>query len=356
MIGFDLHTASDIVYNGNTVNSVWFRGTLIWPPNTPPPTPTDWSTEYLQVEAQQYMTLSNTRPLPSDTSNITRCVLDIQYSVDKVNWYSWNRNISIRMNAGDIVYFKGSYSSYFDTSKTPYDYQLIWSTETTYFGGVVRGNVMSLLYGDNFVGQTSLAGYDRCFYWLFEALQLVDASNIILPATTLSNNCYEHMFYKCWSLTSAPELPATTLTEHCYTGMFQECKNLVDAPDLPATTLAQYCYSGMFSYCRSLINPPALPATTLPKYCYQSMFGSCTSLEIAPVLPATTLADYCYDQMFSGCTSLNYIKCLAPSISWYNTTSWTYNVASSGTFVKHPDATWRSGVDGIPLGWSVQNA
>ena len=43
---------------------------------------------------------------------------------------------------------------------------------------------------------------------------------------TLTNHCYNSMFYFCRSLTSAPELPATTLANNCYNYMFQGCSNL----------------------------------------------------------------------------------------------------------------------------------
>ena len=34
------------------------------------------------------------------------------------------------------------------------------------------------------------------------------------------------MFYRCTSLTTAPELPATTLATDCYRYMFYNCRNL----------------------------------------------------------------------------------------------------------------------------------
>jgi hypothetical protein len=57
------------------------------------------------------------------------------------------------------------------------------------------GNVMSLIYGDNFVGQTSLAGKNYAFRYLFkDSTKLISAENLMLPATTLANNCYIWMF------------------------------------------------------------------------------------------------------------------------------------------------------------------
>ena len=331
-----------------------------------------------------------------------------------------------------------------------------------------QGNTMSLLFGDNFVSQTSLSGKDYAFCSLFQNSKVRKAEKLVLPATTLvkfcyadmfygctslstapkilpaaiiqnrkgvyagmfcgctalttapelpatslilASNCYAHMFKGCTSLTTAPELPATDIrsAEGCYQEMFQDCTLLTEAPELPATTLADFCYQNMFSGCTSLAtapkilpattlaskcyyemfrgctsltNAPELPATTLVKFCYDGMFEGCTSLTTAPkILPATTLeiscysymfrgctslttapelpatklANYCYQKMFSGCTNLNYVKMLATDISaGYSLDYWLNNVSTTGTFVKAAGATIRSGVSGIPNGWTVQ--
>ena len=134
---------------------------------------------------------------------------------------------------------------------------------------------------------------------------------------------------------------------------------LVDAGELmlPATTLASSCYYYMFGDCTHLTQAPALPATTLASYCYSNMFNNCTRLTQAPALPATTLASYCYVNMFRDCTKLNYIKCLATDVKQTNTMYWVLGVASGGTFVKNKnESNWPSGYDGIPSGWTVRNA
>ena len=62
--------------------------------------------------------------------------------------------------------------------------------------------------------------------------------------------------------------------------------------------------------------------------------------------------------MFAWCNLLNYIKCLATDISASNcTTGWVDGVAASGTFIKDTNMTsWTTGANGIPSGWTVQNA
>ena len=179
-----------------------------------------------------------------------------------------------------------------------------------------------------------------------------------LPALNLAGGCYYEMFSGCESLTTAPELPATALPFSCYYYMFTSCKNLTTAPELPATTLASSCYEGMFQSCTSLTTAPELPATTLAVPCYRKMFYNCKNLTTAPELPATTLASSCYESMFSYCTSLDNITCLATNISATDCTKyWTSGVAASGTFTKAASMTsWTTGVNGIPTGWTVQDA
>lgn len=170
----------------------------------------------------------------------------------------------------------------------------------------VEGNIMSLLYGDDFENQTSLSEKQHAFVYLFiENGNLISAENLVLPATTLSTGCYFRMFHSCSGLTTPPVLPSTTLANGCYEDMFAGCTGLITAQSiLPATTIENNSYNGMFAGCSSLVTPPVICATTLNyRSCY-SMFMDCTSLATAPELPATTLAEQCYEWMFVGCTSL----------------------------------------------------
>ena len=64
---------------------------------------------------------------------------------------------------------------------------------------------------------------------------------------------------------------------------------------------------------------------------------------------------YSFKNLFNGCTNLNYVKSLCNGIKQEMTTifaDWLANTSSTGTFVKHPDATW----PGIPEGWTVVDA
>ena len=350
----------------------------------------------------------------------------LQYSID--NGSTWT---TLAANTASPTITTGNKILWKQTGLTPNSNGIGTFSATGNFN--VYGNVMSLYYGDNFVGQTDLTGKDYAFYKLFNGnKKLVSAENLILPATTLASYCYSQMFYQCSALTTAPALPATTLVSDCYFEMFYNCTALMNAPIISATTLAyrccymmfsyctalitapvlsattlgEQCYSGMFWHCTSLINAPTLPATTLVSSCYSSMFKECTSLVSAPIISATklavgccasmfrgctaltnapvlyattlisncysqmfylctsltrapelhasTLVANCYNEMFFGCTSLNYIKCLATkNLNSGYSTKWVYNVASEGTFIKASGASWPSGVNGIPSGWTV---
>ena len=233
----------------------------------------------------------------------------IQYSKNNGTWTSItaSSSMSIPVVVGDVVRFKGTNTRYCEANKG--NYSSFGSTEGGVGGGTAQfnaeGNIMSLVYGDNFDGQTALTSN-----WNFCSL------------------------FKC---------------SHCVSA-----ENLV----LPTMTLTQYCYRAMFSRCGDIIKVPALPATTLAQGCYWYMFEQSPSFTDAPELPAETLVAECYGHMFEACTSLNYIKCMA--VSGFSASSaktdWTKTVASSGTFVKDSSvsvSTWKRGNSGIPTSWLV---
>ena len=247
-----------------------------------------------------------------ENGNLSFSKAGLSYSLDGgVSWNTLEANTKINISNGSVVMFKGEYTN--------------TTASIGSFVGVgrfnVRGNIMSLLFGDNFAGKTDLTGYNNAFEYMFQTTPVVDASKLALPATILTNYCYGRMFYNCSSLATAPELPATTLAENCYSNIFNGCTSLTAAPELPATTLTQNCYNSMFDRCKSLATAPDLPATILEGYCYSGMFADCTSLTTAPDLPATTLADCCYSNMFNGCTSLT----AAPELPATKLVGYCYN-------------------------------
>lgn len=309
----------------------------------------------------------------------------LEYSIDGGAWKTMSAKTAVSVPASSYIMFKGKC--------TPTSSNGIGTFKST--GGFnVSGNVMSLLFGDDFNKKVSLVGYDYAFMRLFyDNNKLYDATNLVMPATTLSEycyfdlfrvcsslkavnpnllpattlapHCYQTMFYGCLSLKESPLLPATTLAPYCYYTMFQSCA-LSTLPELPATTMAKHCYDTMFNYVYADIPDNYLPSTKLAPYCYYKMFANgygrkktmdilpATNLALncydsmffnnekiteAPILPAETLVKKCYNDMFWGCSSLSKV------IAKFTTTpssTYTYNWLDdiTATFYKNPNATW----------------
>ena len=169
---------------------------------------------------------------------------------------------------------------------------------------LVAGNIMALLDYEN-VSTVTLG--ERAFASLFiNNDKLTNASKLVLPATTLTEQCYEAMFSGCTSLIAAPELPATTLDKNCYSGMFMNCSNLTESPILPALSVPE------------------------------GMWGAGA-----------------YANMFKGCSNLTKVTCLATSLASIN--GWLQGTASSGTLFKNPSADcWTVGTN-VPSGWTIQD-
>lgn len=191
---------------------------------------------------------------------------------------------------GEKILFYGDNSSYTNVSSSSgtstdgsnilYSHIAVSANSPAY----VYGSVMSLVNGlnwasdDNSVlpeGQATFAGLFRNTNGDPTSITNHSEKEIILPATTLRDGCYQQMFYR---------------------------SGITRAPELPATILEDYCYSRMF-------------------------YG--TSLIESPVLPATELCVGCYNEMFYNCSNLNTVRCLA--LGYRNTgTTWDYSKCTAG--------------------------
>ena len=381
--------------------------------DAPVPTPTPGGVNYLyfkNIGAIDTSFILGSEGSPSAT---------FEYSNDKTSWIDMPIDTDVSVPVGETVYIKAK-------TNNPYMYDTSGSNGYYFYSNrsgseslEVGGSVMTLL--DPTDTLRDISGKDYCFYYLFyEMDNLKNANNLICPATKLSKYCYDGTFYGCTNLESVPTnlLPATDLTDcdgcycemfcncyklgnvpnlpatklsqycynymfymeddnlclnslpinllpatdltgcdYCYDSMFRNCKALINVPNLPAETLCEGCYSGMFEGSTALRTVPTdlLPATNLSEYCYQMMFYNCTYLEKAPNLPATTLVENCYNQMFFNCSNLNSIEVYFDTFSPENaTTLWVKNVAATGTFNwKGATTGYSTGDNYIPSGWTV---
>ena len=273
----------------------------------------------------------------------------IQYSLDNSTWIDLAANEATpTISAGGKAYFRASGLTAASSAGI--------GTFNVSGRFNVRGNIMSMAYGAEFIDQKVISKTYQFYRLFYGQINLVSANGLVLPATRLASYCYYYMFARCLNLTQSPEcLPATYTYSYCYSNMFYNCTSLVNAPKLSGTYAAEQCYSYMFqgctslvnapaihlantakqccyymfSDCTSVVNAPALPAVVMVENCYGYMFSGCTSLVNAPALPATTLSTYCYQYMFSGCTSLVNAPALpATTLSTYCYQYMFYNCTS----------------------------
>lgn len=285
----------------------------------------DYASQYFTMEVLTAGTICFKAGASATTASNRRT---IQYSKNNGTWKSITSTTggtTFSVSAGDVIRFKGTNATYSTKSASTYSNTFAGTTAKV----KVYGNIMSFVAGDNFqTAKTFSSTYVFRSFLSFSGV--MDAENLILPATAL--------------------------TEGCYLGLLADTKITI-APKLPATSLAKSCYWNIFLRCADLVTPSELPATTMKESCYRAMYYG-TSITTAPDLPAATLAANCYYQMFDQTSTLNYIKCLATNISATDCCkTWVRGVAATGTFVKAPSMTsWPTGTNGIPSGWTVQNA
>ena len=280
----------------------------------PGPDPHDYSKDYFTIVA-----LENTTILINVDDG------GISYSLDGGTiWSEGSGSFTVDVQNGEKLLLKGDVI--FNQNTSGSETQFIQSAGNY----SIEGNIMSLSYEDDFVDKKTIQTLSEYEKFFANDTKLISTENLVLPATTLTQGCYQEMFSGCTSLTTAPKiLPATTVTINCYYNMFGGCTSLTTAPELPATELAEQCY--------------------------MSMFSGCTSLTTAPELPATELVEQCYENMFDGCTNLNYIKALFLTTPGTGTIDWVSNVSVTGTFVRNENTTWNvRGANGIPEGWTVE--
>ena len=173
--------------------------------------------------------------------------ITLYYSYDCTTWYSFTfstTSFAISLPANSRVYLKGN-NGYFSSRK----YNYINCANNFKAGG----NIMSLISGDNFKTTKTITNEFALAGVFYHGTRLIDASELILPATNLSNNCYQSFFAYCSNLTTPPKiLDCTTLSSECYRYMFGACSSLTTAPELPATELVYGCYYQMFYNCTKL--------------------------------------------------------------------------------------------------------
>lgn len=317
-----------------------------------------YENQYLTTEALESGNISFNIPagVPADF------VTSISYRKNKGVWTTTNNSssaitITVPVVAGDVVEWKGIIPRSTRVAGSPGYTSKFVANEASFN---LYGNLLSLFWGDSFIGKTDWpwrvnnGSLGLGAYALFEETNVVDASNLILPVLNLyisgSSGCYFYggLFRNCTSLIYPPAvLPATTIGPYAYHQMFQGCTSLTTMPNMESIqdttangraaymgmfdgcTALQYntqqtihinkaTYQGcqnMFKNCSSIVNAPDIEVYELGNplsgngvaASFESMFYGCTSLETPPErIDLDTIDNGTFSAMFANCTSLEY--------------------------------------------------
>lgn len=327
MTSTEIASASKIMLGTTEAVAMYIGSTKIWPTNSPQPH--DYSQDYFTIES-----LEDNNEIKLDKIKSPNNV-ELSYSTNNgETWTTMTISSSVNftvINTGDKIIFKGVNNTFSGSWDNYHQFR-----PTKNFK--VYGNAMSLLYGDNFINNSEFASgstHNLCGLF-YNTATLINAENLILPATTCTVSCYNGMFRGCANLTTAPQLPALYSAQDCYSSMFEGCINLEVAPEINLVDMSQNCCKRMF--CMNRNNKITTPKMTK-----------------SPILRCATGVNGCYEEMFKGNGNLIEITCLLTNNS-QATTNWLLNVSSTGTFKKSPLKTnWETNVSNIPSGWTVQD-
>ena len=152
---------------------------------------------------QVYFSIDNYLTIEALEDNLTvKFPRAIEYGIDGKGWSILPKNTdSPPINIGQTISFRANFF--------PFESMGI-GTFTISKKCNLKGNCMSMLFGDEAENNYSLSGkyygfYNYAFYKLFyDCTNIVNVSSNFLPATTLASYCYSYMFENCTSLTTAP--------------------------------------------------------------------------------------------------------------------------------------------------------
>lgn len=283
-----------------------------------------YNLEYLTTKALGSGNITFTIPSNVGTSYLT----NVSYRKNGGEWTTTANSssevvITVSVTANDVIEWKGNGIRLCGGGNY---------TAASKFGGTVQfnvyGNVMSMLWGDDFIGQIQFPNttHERVMEGLFYQSSVVDASGLVLPATHLSNtHTYMGMFSDCTSLVYPPaELPepeSSVILNFTYISMFNNCSSMVRCPDMNwgiLTTCKNGTFYQMFNNCTALtdnipdkIEVQYYTANSNGYSIFRNMFANCTHITTIPSLiihnnnsTITGAVNGPFYYAFNGCTSL----------------------------------------------------
>lgn len=237
---------------------------------------------------------------------------DLEYTLDGQKWIQYKNPINLP--AGSVVSWRTSKNvmenedSNFQRAPIFKAY-LLGSDPWTQNGEFnIYGNIMSLVYTDYTNPQiANIIPSGECFRETFMYANIINAKNLVLPATQLTNDCYNGMFESCEKMVMPPHILPTKNPRNvggCYKKMFSSCTSLQNSPVLMLSSLGEFGSSdtGFSNYCIGL--------------CHR-MFENCSSLwniqkiyvdfvdTRSAIDGSNGLGNFSY--MYYGCESIQYV-------------------------------------------------
>ena len=138
-------------------------------------------------------------------------------------------DIHYTINGGAEQTIAKNTSGAYDITVKKGDVVQLYSINTSLGGSAVAGARGFTRAVDSGAKYATTIEANNAFYGLFAgAEKLVNNTErlLVLPATTLTEGCYDNMFSGCKGIEKAPELPAPKLEKGCYQEMFYDCAKL----------------------------------------------------------------------------------------------------------------------------------
>lgn len=230
MINIGTNSISNVFVGTTQAQMVCLGTTIVWQYQS--------GSQYVipQELDQQYFTTQAladsctiTMVIPSNVS--TTDLSYVEYSTDsgitwtKVNNSSSSVSITVTIDTDEFVLWRGSGNR--TASGTTYNGSNYYTNITANQQFKVYGNIMSLIYEDQFINKTSFPTSNSCTFaaLFYNSTNLVNAEDLIMPSQTLTTDCYNDMFRQT-SIQISPVLPARTLATSCYKRMFTDSHSL----------------------------------------------------------------------------------------------------------------------------------
>ena len=330
MTSTEIAAANKIILGTTEADAMYIGSTLIWQKSGGGSQVHDYSLDYFTIES-----LQDGNKI-SATKNSSNKNPEIYYSLDNgTTWSSQTLSSGTitfgTIDTGEKIIFKSSQSQWASA----------WNQYNRFNASKnfkVYGNVMSLVNGSNFTTDSSfLSNSTHNLAGLFYGTTtLVDASDLILPATTLYPSSYNGMFRGCTNLVNGPKLlPALDIPTDAYSSMFEGCVNLVEGPEIMAITA-----SGNTALNRM--------------FCMSRSSKVTCAMTKSPIIRITNPSSYnnVFQQLFAGNGNINEVIILAQgtNLSFAN---WLANTSSGGVIKKPSATTLTSGGNGVPSGWTT---